>query len=95
MSDTFDAQEALAALYRRLGTWRAVAAWIGEYTAGYWCAVAGGRWRASRRAENALRRLLGIAPRGVTRLTQMSVADLRWYLAHRRRYAHYEVRVAR
>ena len=80
----FDPQKTLLELYERFGTWRAVAATLGAYSAGYWCGVARGRWKASRRAENVLRRYLALAPRGVTRLWQMSDADLRWYLKHRR-----------
>jgi hypothetical protein len=82
---TFDPQKALETLYNALGTWQAVADQLGSYSPSYWCQVAKGERRVSRRAENALRRYVGLAPRGVTRLWEMSVADLRWYLAHRRR----------
>jgi len=84
MYKTFDPQKAILGLYSHLGSWRAVAQFVGSYSPGYWCAVARGRWRASRAAENALRRRLGLAPRGVMRLAEMPTGELRWYLEHRR-----------
>ncbi len=80
---TFDAKQAVLGLYRRHQSWRQVAREIGSHSAGYWCAVAHGRLIPSRRAENALRRYLGLAPRGVERIADMPLAELRWRLAHR------------
>ena len=72
------------ALYKRQGTWRAVASCLGGYSPGYWCLVAKGVVRPSREAENLLRRYLGLAPRRVRKLWDMRVGDLAWYLRHRR-----------
>jgi hypothetical protein len=46
--------------------------------------VAQGIIKPSRRAKNALRRRLGLAPRGVTRIVDMRTEDLAWYLRNRR-----------
>ena len=83
MSKTFDQQKAVSGLYNRLGTWRKVAAHIGSYSDAYWCLVSHGM-RPTRRAENVLRRRLGLAPRGVTRVSEMPTRELAWYLVHRR-----------
>ncbi len=83
MGKTFDPKIEVLRLYKRLGTWRAVAAEIGVYSPAYWSCVAKGM-RPSKRAEDALRRRLGLAPRGVRRLVDMNPADLAWYMAHRR-----------
>lgn len=83
MRKTFDVRTHVLALYERLGSWRAVAAEIGAYSAAYWCRVGQGM-RPSRQAENALRRYLGLAPRGVYRLADMKEDELRWYMRNRR-----------
>lgn len=69
---------------RQCRTWRRVAAFLGVYSAAYWCLVAQGIIKPSRRAKNALRRRLGLAPRGVTRIVDMRTEDLAWYLRNRR-----------
>jgi|YNPNPStandDraft_1061719.scaffolds.fasta_scaffold119494_2 hypothetical protein len=79
---TFEPQTEVLRLYRTLGGWRAVAAYVGAYSPAYWSCVAKGM-RPSRAAENALRRRLGVAPRGVTRIADLATADLAWYLNHR------------
>ena len=87
---SFDPQSEVLRLYQRLGGWREVAAALdGSYSAGYWCAVGRGRWRASRAAENVLRRYLGLAPRGIKRLDDFDPAALAWYLNHRREVVTY------
>ena len=50
---------------------------------GYWCLIGCGKRHPSRKAENLLRRKLGLAPRGVKRLADMPLADLRWRIIHR------------
>jgi hypothetical protein len=84
MYKTWDMRNELLALHRGLGSWRAVAAHVGCYSAGYWAGITTGTIRPSRRAENALRRRLGLPPRGVTRVADMPTRELTWYLAHRR-----------
>jgi len=89
MRKTFDVKMAVLALYKRLGSWRAVATHIGAYSPAYWSCVAKGM-RPSRRAENALRRKFGLAPRGVRRLADMREDELRWYMRNRRPLAPHE-----
>lgn len=80
---TFDLRRELLALHDRLGGWRQVAKVLGEYSAGYWSGIVTGTIRPSRKAENCLRRRLGMAPKGVKRIVEMPPGDLAWYLAHR------------
>ena len=81
--ESFNPAKAVRALYRALGTWRKVADFLDGYSPAYWCLVAHGR-RPSRRAENLLRRVFGLPPRGVTRWWNVSTEDLAWYLRNRR-----------
>jgi hypothetical protein len=80
---SFRAPRFVRRLYRKMGTWRAVACLLG-YSPAYWCSVAAGRRRISRDAENVIRRLLGLPPKYFRRIDRMSPEDLAWYLSQRR-----------
>ena len=75
--NTFEPAQAVLTLYRRCGTWRAVAHVLGSYSASYWDKVAKGM-RPSRRAEAILRRRFGLSP-----IQDMKPAALSWMLRHR------------
>jgi hypothetical protein len=70
-------------LHQRLGGWREVAAYIGDYSPAYWSLVGKGH-QPTKAAEDALRRALGYPPRGVTHWAQMRVRDVRRAFADRR-----------
>lgn len=69
--------------YAYFGSWRAVARSLG-HSPGYWNHIARGDRQMSRAEENELRLLLGLAPRGVTKIERMSKKALRRYLEARR-----------
>lgn len=53
----------LKGMYASLGAgWRGVAERIGAYSPAYWCSIAGGKLKPSKRAERALRKALGLPP---------------------------------
>lgn len=80
---TFEPQMLATWLYERLASWREVAAMLGHSPA-YWNLIVRGKRNMSRREENELRLLLGLAPRGVTRIERMSTKALKRYLEERR-----------
>lgn len=71
-------------VYSELNSWRAVADFFEGLTAAYWRRIAMRECQASRRAENLVRRKLGIAPKGKIRLDQFSAAELKYYLRNRK-----------
>ncbi len=71
------AQEALNYVHNELGlTWRKIAKQIGCYSDAYWLRVARGDIAMSVRADNALRRKLGLPARSVARIADMTPAQL-------------------
>lgn len=71
-------------VYSELNSWRMVSRFFEGFTAAYWRKIAHGECQASRRAENLVRRKLGIAPKGKIRLDQFSAAELKYYLRNRK-----------
>lgn len=87
----FNPAQAVLALYRRLGTWRAVAEELGgDYSPATWDLIAQGR-KPSRHVENTLRRYLRLPPRGCSRWFDMRRRDVAWYLANRQPVVYGEV----
>lgn len=71
-------------LHRLAGTWGTVANVLGVYSGGYWHLVAHGKLEPSRKAENALRRALGFAPRGCYYVERMPRKVLAAYIRERK-----------
>ncbi len=69
----------------RRGSWRRIAEVIGYGDAAMWCRASKGA-KLSRRAENELRLLLGIAPKGQPNLDYWTPRTVRRYMAGRRPY---------
>ena len=67
------------------GGWRRVAEVIGYGDAAMWCRAAKGG-PLSRRAENELRLLMGIAPKGQPDIDRWTPRTVRRYMAGRRSY---------
>lgn len=90
MTDDFDYAAVLRTMYGIVRAdfnrgWRKVAEAIGYGDAAMWCRAAKGA-RLSRRAEDELRLMLGIAPRGKPDLDKWSPRTVRRYMAARRPY---------
>ena len=91
-ADTFDHAAVLATMYaigaedhKGKGSWRRIAEIIGYGSPAMWSQAAKGA-KLSLRAENELRLMLGIAPRGQPDLDSWSPRTVRRYMAGRRPY---------